>query len=57
MSELKADGTIKGRKARMAVPTNNRERLLDPKFTIVTKTDLKGKITYANRAFCEMAGY
>lgn len=57
MSELKADGTIKGRKARMAVPTNNRERLLDPKFPIVTKTDLKGKITYANRAFCEIAGY
>ncbi|MDX1668598.1 MAG: PAS domain-containing methyl-accepting chemotaxis protein, partial [Limnobacter sp.] len=54
---LKEDGTIKGKKARMAVPTHNRERLLDPKFPIVTKTDLKGKITYANRAFCEIAGY
>lgn len=57
MSQLKSDGTIKGRKARMAVPTNQIERLLDPKFPIVTKTDLKGKITYANRAFCEIAGY
>lgn len=57
MSEPNADGAIKGRKARMAVPTNNKERLLDPKFPIVTKTDLKGKITYANQAFCEIAGY
>lgn len=48
---------LRGRKARMAVPTNNKERLVDQKSPIVTKTDLKGKITYANRAFCDIAGF
>lgn len=53
----KAPDQLKGRKARMAVPTSQHERFLDPKTPIVTKTDLKGKITYANPAFCEIAGY
>ncbi|MCQ8895956.1 methyl-accepting chemotaxis protein [Limnobacter humi] len=47
----------KGRVARMAVPTNNTERLLDAKVPIVTKTDLKGKITYANPAFVDISGF
>ena len=51
------DNTPKGRAARMAAPTNNQERLLDPKQPIVTKTDLKGKITYANPAFVEISGF
>lgn len=47
----------KGRQARMSVSTNATERLLDPKIPIVTKTDLKGKITYANPAFVEISGF
>ncbi|HEX4918964.1 MAG TPA: PAS domain-containing methyl-accepting chemotaxis protein [Limnobacter sp.] len=48
---------LKGRKARMALPSNGQERLLDPKIPIVTKTDLKGRITYANPAFVEISGF
>lgn len=33
------------------------ERPMDPKRPIVSKTDLKGNITYANAAFVEMTGY
>lgn len=33
------------------------ERFFDPEDIIVSKTDLKGRITYANRTFCEIAGY
>ncbi len=32
------------------------ERTFDADEVIVTKTDLKGRITYANQIFCEMAG-
>ncbi len=49
--------TARGRAARMALPTNQTERLLDPRQPIVTKTDLKGKITYANPAFIEISGF
>ncbi len=38
------------------VPTN-REILMDENDFIVSKTDLKGRITYANRAFMRIAGY
>ena len=38
------------------VPTNV-ERFFDIHDIIVSKTDLKGRITYANRTFCEIAGY
>ena len=41
----------------MQVPTTNVEHHLDPKQPIVTKTDLKGKITYANPAFVEISGF
>lgn len=33
------------------------ERSFGPDDIIVTKTDLKGHITYANRLFCTLAGY
>jgi PAS domain S-box-containing protein len=33
------------------------EVFFDKHDIIVSKTDLKGKITYANRTFCEVAGY
>lgn len=33
------------------------ERLLPDNSYIVSKTDLKGRVTYANRIFMEMAGY
>lgn len=34
-----------------------RETFFDASEMIVSKTDLKGRITYANRIFCRMAGY
>lgn len=33
------------------------ERFFDKDDIIVSKTDLKGRITYANRTFCRIAGY
>ncbi len=36
---------------------NNRERKLGDNDFIVSKTDVKGKITYANRIFMQIAGY
>ena len=41
---------------RRIVPTKN-EVFFDKDDIIVSKTDLKGRITYANRTFCEIAGY
>ena len=34
-----------------------KERLLDPDGIVVSKTNIKGLITYANQTFLEMAGY
>ena len=39
----------------LATPTNN-EKTFEKKFLLVTKTDLKGKITYANRGFLQIVG-
>jgi aerotaxis receptor len=39
------------------LPLTGRERLVDPAHPIVTKTDLKGIITYANRAFIDIGGF
>ena len=38
------------------VPTKT-EVFFDPGDIIVSKTDLKGRITYANKIFCDIAGY
>ncbi|MFN4236088.1 MAG: methyl-accepting chemotaxis protein [Vogesella sp.] len=38
-------------------PVTQNELFLDPQRPIVTKTDLKGAITYANRAFIEISGF
>jgi PAS domain S-box-containing protein len=38
------------------IPTH-REVFFDRDHFIVSKTDLKGRITYVNRAFCAVAGY
>ncbi len=38
-------------------PVSSHELFLHPQRPIVTKTDLKGHITYANRAFIEMSGF
>jgi PAS domain S-box-containing protein len=37
-------------------PTDN-EVFFDDKNIIVSKTDLKGRLTYANQVFCQIAGY
>ncbi|MDC7717535.1 PAS domain-containing methyl-accepting chemotaxis protein [Vogesella sp. DC21W] len=39
------------------LPVTDKELLLDAKRPIVTKTDLKGQIVYANRAFIEISGF
>jgi len=38
-------------------PVTQQELFLHPQRPIVTKTDLKGMITYANRAFIEISGF
>ncbi|KXS35488.1 MAG: aerotaxis receptor, partial [Halomonadaceae bacterium T82-2] len=38
-------------------PVTQRERLLDDDHYLITRTDLKGRITYANQAFVEVSGY
>jgi PAS domain S-box-containing protein len=37
-------------------PTNV-ERFFDPHDIIVSKTDVKGRMTYVNRTFCQISGY
>ena len=36
---------------------NGQERFFDRDEIIVSKTDLKGRMTYVNRVFCRVAGY
>jgi PAS domain S-box-containing protein len=43
--------------ARRDVLLTGVERFFDPDEVIVSKTDLKGRITYANRVFQQVAGY
>jgi PAS domain S-box-containing protein len=40
-----------------SISPTQREVLFDKDTFIVSKTDMKGRITYANRIFCEVAGY
>ena len=42
---------------RSNLPITQTERFLVPKRPIVTKTDLEGTITYANRAFIDISGF
>ena len=48
---------LRGRAARMSAATTQVEHELSPHRPIVTKTDLKGKITSANPAFVEISGF
>jgi PAS domain S-box-containing protein len=45
------------RKMRQAIKLTGKEVFFDRDHFIVSKTDLKGRITYVNRAFCAVAGY
>jgi aerotaxis receptor len=42
---------------RINLPVTNHERELKDGDSVVSKTDLKGKITYVNRTFCEISGF
>jgi PAS domain S-box-containing protein len=42
---------------RTVVTPTTVERFFDPSELIVSKTDLKGRITYANKVFCKVAGF
>jgi len=42
---------------RSNLPVSGHEVVLDDESTIVTKTDLKGVITYANKDFCQISGF
>lgn len=39
------------------LPVTSRQTEIPPGVTLVSKTDLKGRITYANEAFVEVSGY
>jgi aerotaxis receptor len=52
-----SDSTPRGRAARMQAPTTGVEQHVEVGKPIVTKTDLKGKITYANPAFVRISGF
>lgn len=41
----------------VSVAPTNVELFFDADDIIVSKTDLKGRITYANKVFCDLAGY
>lgn len=40
----------------MKITPKNNEKIFEKNVLLVTKTDLKGKITYANRAFMDIVG-
>ena len=42
---------------KLNLPVTGVERQLDPAKPIVTKTDLKGRITYVNQAFVDISGF
>ena len=42
---------------KMNLPVTSNEKILDDNALIVTKTDLKGQITYVNRDFIDISGY
>ncbi|HLP31715.1 MAG TPA: PAS domain-containing protein, partial [Geothrix sp.] len=42
---------------RLNEPVTQREVLFDPEEALISKTDLKGVITYANDAFIRVSGY
>lgn len=44
-------------KKQLSVPITNQERTMRDGTTIISITDLKGKITYANQEFLDIAGY
>ncbi len=53
---MPADIDVENRRVKpVAVPTD--KELFSQDEIIVSKTDLKGRITYANRTFCRIAGY
>ncbi|MCC7049180.1 MAG: PAS domain-containing protein [Alphaproteobacteria bacterium] len=43
--------------SKYAVEPTGRERTFDEDEIIVSKTDSKGRLTYANDVFCKVAGY
>jgi aerotaxis receptor len=49
----RVDGEIKS----MSVTVTGREKEMGDGTTLVSRTDLTGRLVYANRAFCEMSGY
>jgi PAS domain S-box-containing protein len=51
-----ARAAVRSERTLKAVPTG-REQVLAPGTLIVTKTDVHGRITYANQAFLRIAGY
>lgn len=55
LPKMKQKHVIMNRNADVSL--TGKERIFGVDQLIVTKTDLKGHITYANRLFCELAGY
>ncbi len=49
--------SAEGYRMKINLPVNQTEYRVDPKHPIVTRTDLKGRITYANPAFIALSGF
>ena len=49
--------SAEGYRMKINLPVNQTEYRVDPKQPIVTRTDLKGRITYANPAFIALSGF
>ncbi len=39
------------------MPVSNKEAAFPDDYVLVSSTDVKGKITFVNNEFCEVAGY
>ena len=52
-----SDTAFFGSNLKVNLPITNIEHLVDPHRPIVSKTDLKGAITYANQAFIDISGF
>ena len=54
---MKAQGMKDAEKKQMNVTLTGKERIMDDGDILVSMTDLKSRVVYANKAFLKIAGY